>query len=364
MSVQIFFTFFLIVLLLCPTGASLFSTIATIGFLLPSENLTDINTRVNLGKLLQENSFPTTPIRLRVNPVYTNNTSLVSVIKNVFCSKPAQGTNALFILVDKAVQGPDGARVAYFVSAIASKAGIPTMIWNNQANELEDVAFENQKYHVSLAPPTRNQAKAIFSFFKASNLRKFSIVTSTMTPGHHHFIEALSDAANDEDSEYFRFSYDSHEEHRSSYIEKIVKITTDDKLMIRKELMEVRDNSENKIIVLFTSEEMANVILDVARMLGMTSGEYLWVCGKPVIGNSDGSRPTPANLVPGTIAVTYNSSVDTQREVMKTAIQLWTQAIKRYSSTLSSLTNNTLFPAMDCDAISMKTWKFGDNFFK
>ena len=352
-------------------NAANYPSVVTIGFVLPSENLTDSKTRESLREYLAvkaiggnaTTNMPGLPYRLRVNPIYATHASIGNLVKALFCSRAAEGTNALFVLVDKAVQGDAGTRMANFITTIANKAGIPTFTWSSQSNELEEFNYSDDENHaIMLASPTKNQAKAIFAFLKTYQWRRFSIVVSTQTPGYRQFLDQLGRSANFDEPSYSRFSFDSHQSHMSGRIIRTVKLSNHSKESIQNELMTLRDSTDTRIIVLFADQTNADNIFIQARMLGMTSGEYLWICGKPVLGDHGENRRPSMNIVPGTIVVTYSSSIEIQHEALKTATQIWSDAMEKFSR-IPKLGIDYLVPPSNCDGSRMKTWDRGKELF-
>ena len=324
--------------------------------------------------------------KLQIQPVYTVNTGLNRILKNIFCMRSSKGMNALFVLVDKNFD-PNAPHLTNILSQMTNLIGLPMMTWSTSTSEVSgqvltqsSLKMSEQNYHlihgnafletVLLAPTIASQARAIYAFLKqVHSERKAAIIVSTKTPGYEIFLNEIREISNREDKRYSLFDFDSHQFHMTSRVIETVLVESFTVSKLRQELGAIRDHTEVRAFILYAHQEDSNNILKEAHHLGMTSAEYLWICGKPSFGE-DGDL-IPFNYVPGIIAVTYNTSLTVQLTALKTAIEIWGDSfttflnrakLKYYENTGQSMPvkvqKELLAPHIKCDQSRQKKWQF------
>ena len=345
----------------------------TIGFVLPHGNLTTSATRQRLIKIIRayhmkrklKNPF------YQINPIYAKGNSIRDIVEQTFCSPAAQGLNSILLMLDENLQTKSEYNSASLITGLANKFGVATMLWSS--HDIQATQDFEEMLPIHLSPTLSDQARAMVDILKTQHIIYYCLVVVMSTPGSDEIIRQLSRMAQSD----WRGTAEKedHEDHFKAhlvYTAKILPKTEEWMGDLRQELIHIRDSTHVKGIIVWSNVETANDIFSEARVLGMTTKQYLWVAGKPMDDTSEVKRAN-LHVPPGSVLVTYDVSERAQIEVLTAAARIWIQTVRRFLSTnvirthMANKNNQNysfLTPQNVCNGNKQMPWRFYKLFYR
>ncbi|XP_065341180.1 glutamate receptor ionotropic, NMDA 2B isoform X2 [Cloeon dipterum] len=261
-----------------------------------------------------------------------------TAILNTLCKEfLSVNVSAILYLMNHEKYGRSTASAQYFLQ-LAGYLGIPVIAWNADNSGLERRASQSS-LQLQLAPSLDHQTAAMLSILERYKWHQFSIVTSQIA-GHDDFVQAVRERI-----------ILMQDRFKFTILNTVVRTRAAD----LKELQ----NSESRVMLLYSTRDEAQIILKEARELKLTGENYVWVVTQSVIEN----RQTMSHFPVGMLGVHFDTSMSSLVSEITTAIKVYAYGVEDFVNDARNK-NLTLNTQLSCEGIGESKWRVGDRFFK
>ncbi|XP_059477273.1 glutamate receptor ionotropic, NMDA 2B isoform X1 [Neocloeon triangulifer] len=261
-------------------------------------------------------------------------TAILSTLCKEFLSV---NVSAILYLMNHEKYGRSTASAQYFLQ-LAGYLGIPVIAWNADNSGLERRASQSS-LQLQLAPSLDHQTAAMLSILERYKWHQFSIVTSQIA-GHDDFVQAVRE--------------------RIILMQDRFKFTILNTVVVTRsaDLKELQ-NSESRVMLLYSTREEAQHILAAARDLKLTGENYVWVVTQSVIEN----RQTMSQFPVGMLGVHFDTSMSSLVSEITTAIKVYAYGVEDFVNDNRNK-NLSLNTQLSCEGMGESRWRVGDRFFR
>ncbi|XP_067128444.1 glutamate receptor ionotropic, NMDA 2B-like [Centruroides vittatus] len=267
-------------------------------------------------------------------------------ILNLLCDILSKDILTLLYFDNAESYGSNPAEVQYLLQLLGYLK-MPVIAWNSENSGLKQRISESTL--LQLAPSINHQLKAVLSILRRYSWNKFSLLTSEIN-GHNDFIRALRNQVQESTTTEFKFE-----------IINIFTIKVENKpdSEVYWEL-EPLAKSEARIILLYSTKDEAEKIMNAANEWKITGKNYLWIATQSIIGNVGAFFKY---LPPGMLGVYFNATQEILLDEIEKAIIIFAYGLNSFANDKNNA-RTILSSNLNCNASGESKWNKGSYFFK
>ncbi|XP_077864107.1 glutamate receptor ionotropic, NMDA 2A-like [Saccoglossus kowalevskii] len=273
---------------------------------------------------LQANMSSLSNVKIEIMDEYINLTEHLNVIHTICQKMIPKGITALI----SAIEGENYVDVHIatgFVSMISQYINLP-VISINQATvtkldahaHLGNSTSHSSYLHVGAS--MKDQAKAMLAFLQYYDWYHFIIVT-TMIPDHDIFISSM---------ENLLFEYAESYDQEWEICDKI-EINMEHNLTAQVKLI---IESDCTIVLLFSSQQEAQLIMDESNEHGMMEHGNVWIGAETILRNLNGAGEIPDEFPTGLLAVKYREKSYNVERAIQDSTKIYLNGLDRYARSM------------------------------
>ncbi|KAL8583930.1 hypothetical protein ACOMHN_040663 [Nucella lapillus] len=209
---------------------------------------------------------------------------------------------------------------------------------------------------LQLAPTMYHQTEAMLAFLKEFKWHDFTMVTTSVT-GSEDFFAYLRSQVQTSNSQALPNKY-GHTGFQFKVLSAIKLRSGSDKKEVQTQLKEDID-PDTRIILLHSSSREALEIVEVAKEMGLTGREYVWILSASAMGDKTAGDTAAASLPLGLFGVRYNSGLEHMTAVIRRGIRVWLEAIQNLQKD-QRLAQWNWQTKLSCEDGRLKKWIGGD----
>ncbi|KAH3869433.1 hypothetical protein DPMN_032600, partial [Dreissena polymorpha] len=273
-------------------------------------------------------------------------------ILNLFCKEIfAKHVNAILSLN----YGTDTASSNNYIMKLAENLGYPVISWDpHYPGALE---MDQNSRVLQIAPTINHQCEGMHRILSRYNWTDFAIVTTKIT-SNDDFISCMR-------SMVTRTSVTQGYTTTAQFtVLATVKLElrefVDNKATIQDGLRTIL-HSVSRVIILHAKSEEALDIMDVAKEMGLTGQNYMWLLTSASMGEHIG-RSTKFPL--GLLGILYNNSQEVIETAIETSVKLWALGLEALAKQDLFLDQTRMYPENTCATSRLTFWRDGDRLYR